>query len=153
MKTYFISRKDGGVSVMRIYSENTVEEEIQKWHEDDQANVESVVEASEDKVLPLDEFRDAWTLNGKDIGYDLEKARGLQLERIRVARAPLLAALDIEYQRADEENDAEQKQAIAARKKELRDCTEELKALELTSLDYIRDAYPEILREEENGQG
>lgn len=144
MKTFIISRKDGGVSVMRIYSENTVEEEIQKWHADDQANVASTLQTTEDKILPQDEFRDSWTLQGADIVYDLEKARTLQLDRIRIERQPLLAALDVQYQMADEKGDDAQKKTIAAQKQALRDATEALKAQELSSIEDVRAAMPDL---------
>lgn len=145
MKTYIISRNDGGVTVMRIYTDNTVEEEIQKWHPDDQANVASTLESTEDKIPPQDEFRNSWTLQGEDIVYDLEKARDLQLDRIRIAREPKLAALDIQYQIADEKDDADQKKAIAAEKQELRDITEPLKTKELSSIDDVKAEFPEEL--------
>jgi len=43
---------------------------------------------------------------------------------MREARAPLLADLDVAYQRADEAEDQGAKRVIATRKKALRDITE-----------------------------
>ncbi len=142
MRTFIISRKDGGVSVMQIFTDNTVEEEILKWHPDDQDNVASTLETTEDKIPAQDEFRNSWTLQGTDITYDLEKARNIQLDLIRIARAPKLAALDVQYQIADEQGDDAQKKVIAAQKQELRDITEPLKDKELSSIDDVKAEFP-----------
>lgn len=142
MRTYIISRNDGGVSVMQIFTDNTVGEEILKWHPDDQANVAEVMETTEDKIPPMDEFRNSWKLQGAEITYDLEKARTLQLDRIRIAREPKLAELDVAYQIADEQGDDAQKKVIAAQKQELRDITEALKIKELSSIDDVKAEFP-----------
>ena len=54
-------------------------------------------------------------------GIDMAKAREIHKEKIRFARKPLLEALDIEYQKADEKNDTSKKSEIAAKKQALRD--------------------------------
>lgn len=76
--------------------------------------------------VPTDRtFRSAWQ-KCPDKGVltvDMDKARDAWRTKIRLARAPKLAALDIEYQRADELGDLIAKQAIAARKQVLRDAT------------------------------
>lgn len=84
-------------------------------------------------------FRNAKKL---DLSTDMAKAREMHRERLRAQRVPLLAALDVEAIRADEENDKVKKVDIVARKKALRDITahpgieaattpEELKAITL----------------------
>jgi hypothetical protein len=65
-------------------------------------------------------FRDALK---PDLTFDMPKARNVQRNRMRAARAPLLAALDIEYIRADEAGDAPRKASIAEEKRLLRDVT------------------------------
>jgi len=75
-------------------------------------------------AIPTDRtFRDAWVASGQSITHDMEKCRALHRRELRALRAPKLAALDVEYQRADERGDAAQKKAIAARKQILRDVT------------------------------
>jgi hypothetical protein len=59
------------------------------------------------------------------ITIDMTVARAVWVAKIRSARAPRLAALDIEYQRADERNDGAVKQAVAAEKQALRDATKD----------------------------
>lgn len=77
-------------------------------------------------AIPQDRtFRNAWEHDGNGgVRHNMIKARDLQRERLRVMRAPLLAALDVEYQRADETGDTAAKRRIVARKEELRAITE-----------------------------
>lgn len=77
----------------------------------------AVVDASE--VPPKDEFRAAWTFDGKAFGHDMAKARELHREKIRRERKPHLEAADIALMRAIETG-ADTK-AIAAEKQRLRD--------------------------------
>ena len=75
----------------------------------------------DDADIPTDRtFRDALTVR---LDYDMAKARDIWRDKIRVARAPKLATLDIEYQRADEAADAKAKVDIATAKQALRDAT------------------------------
>ena len=70
----------------------------------------TVYEVVEDNTLPTDRtFRNSWT--GNNIGIatatttiteDISKARDIHKENIRNARTPKLAALDIEFQKAQE---------------------------------------------------
>lgn len=67
-------------------------------------------EVVEDNIIPTDRyFRNSWT--GNNIGIatvtttiteDISKARDIHKENIRNARTPKLAALDIEFQKAQE---------------------------------------------------
>jgi hypothetical protein len=68
---------------------------------------------------PRDEYRDALALQDGRLAHDMKKARGIFLGRVRAARAPALAALDVESVRAMESGgDA---RAVAERKQALRD--------------------------------
>ncbi len=74
--------------------------------------------------LPPDrEFRDAWKHTGSRVEVDMPAAREIHKNRLREMRQPLLAALDIAYQRADEIGDTIAKSAVALRKQKLRDVT------------------------------
>tara|TARA_R100000388_G_scaffold76779_1_gene55820 strand:+ start:797 stop:1057 length:261 start_codon:yes stop_codon:yes gene_type:complete len=55
------------------------------------------------------------------VKIDLAKAKEMHKERIRQARAPLFAPLDVEYQRATETS--ADTSAIVAKKQQLRDAT------------------------------
>lgn len=70
-------------------------------------------------------FRNAWcdVTSEAVVDIDMAKARSIHRNRLRALRAPKLAALDIDYQRADEDKDATSKRTIAAKKRALRDVT------------------------------
>lgn len=72
---------------------------------------------------------------------NVNKAKEITKDRLRAERAPLLAGLDVAYQRADEIGDAEKKAEVVAEKQRLRDITQladqaqtldELKALKVS---------------------
>lgn len=96
--------------------------------------------------IPKDRiFRNAWRLKSGKVQTDLLSARDLLREKMRVARKPLLEALDVEYMIADEADDAELKSEIAAEKQALRDVTE-LKAIEVaTTPEELKATWPEAL--------
>lgn len=104
-----------------------------------------IVDASE--IPQKDEYRGSWEVdNDFKIKFNMNKAKELHKEKLRKLREPKLAALDIEYQKADEEGDNNRKKDIAAKKKKLRDATkhsaidaaqsiEELKLAALSELE------------------
>lgn len=101
----------------------------------------------EDSEIPLDrEFRNAWKDNQNSIGFDLIKAKEIQLERIRKAREPKLQELDIEYMKALESNDSVKLKEISDQKEVLRNITQPLIDLEANSIDDIKNAFPEVLK-------
>ena len=57
------------------------------------------------------------------IGVNVTKAKNLQKDRFRQVRTPLLEALDVDYQKADEAADASAKTTVATKKQALRDVT------------------------------
>ena len=57
------------------------------------------------------------------IQIDMAKAVEIQRNRIRAAREPLLAALDVEFMRAVERADQAEQARVAAEKQRLRDLT------------------------------
>lgn len=81
-----------------------------------------IVDASE--VPPRDEYRNSWEVdNDFKVKHNMTKARELHKEKLRKLREPKLAALDIEYQKADEDGDNAKKKQISDKKKKLRDVT------------------------------
>jgi hypothetical protein len=98
--------------------------------------------------VPTDRtFRAAWTeypVNGVP-AVDMNVARDVWRTRIRAARAPRLAALDIEYQRADERDDDAAKQAVVAKKQVLRDATDDPRIEAAATIEELTAAWPEGL--------
>lgn len=104
-----------------------------------------ILEAS--SLPQRDYYRPSWKVdNDFKVIYDMDKAKELHKNLIRKLREPKLEALDLKYQRADEEGDLELKKAIVLKKKKLRDLTnhpsidaaktiEELKLAALSELE------------------
>lgn len=107
------------------------------------------VEIDDNDIPESREFRNAWKIQDNKIDFDLDKARDIQLERIRKAREPHLKELDTAYIVADEQEDDARKQEIKEAKQALRDITEPLKALEPESIEDIRAAFPQELLDKE----
>lgn len=82
--------------------------------------------------LPEDDndFFDAWEMDAKSVSVNLDKAKELTKNRLRQERAPLLAALDVQFQRALEEG--KDTTAIVAEKNRLRDVTNQTDACKTT---------------------
>ena len=69
------------------------------------------------------------------IGINTANAKAIHKEKIRTARAPLLAALDVEYQRAQETGASTT--AIVAKKQALRDQPATVDALNVTETSVV----------------
>jgi hypothetical protein len=78
--------------------------------------------ASADATVPSDRlFRNAWSLSGSTITEDLTAAKVIFKDKIREVRTPLLAAEDVVYMKALEEDDSSAKSASVTKKNALRD--------------------------------
>jgi hypothetical protein len=74
------------------------------------------------KTFPKDvDFRDAWQMDGDSIVVSFSKAQEVKKKQLRIDRVPLLAALDVQFQRALESK--ANTTAIVNEKKRLRDIT------------------------------
>jgi hypothetical protein len=83
-----------------------------------------------------------YKLKNNTFEVNLNESKEFQLYRFREARTPLLQNLDIEYMKADEQNNIELKQQIAEKKQALRDVTD----IQLPdTLQELNDFWPEIL--------
>jgi len=78
--------------------------------------------AAADATVPSDRhFRDAWSLSGSTITEDMTAAKVIFKDKIREVRTPLLAAEDVVYMKALEEDDSSAKSASVTKKNALRD--------------------------------
>jgi hypothetical protein len=88
-----------------------------------------------DTTLPkADDFFNAWEQTYGVVTVNLSKAKEITKNRLRAERAPLLAAQDVAFQRAQETN--ADTTAIVAEKKRLRDITKLTDSC--TTLDELR---------------
>ena len=75
-----------------------------------------------DATVPSDRlFRGAWSLSGSTITEDLTASKLIFKDKIREVRTPLLAAEDVVYMKALEEDDSSAKSASVTKKNALRD--------------------------------
>ena len=78
--------------------------------------------AAADATVPSDRhFRGAWSLSGSTITEDMTAAKVIFKEKIREVRTPLLAAQDVAYMKALEDDDSDAQTAAKNAKKALRD--------------------------------
>lgn len=147
------TRPDGGVSIVipvpreqleRTHTFETNEDYerfvIERSIPPDATNV---MKLPDDYELPARcEFRNAWKIEAGKVDFDMIKARNMQRDRIRAERAPMLAALDVEYQRADEAGDTAKKAQISARKQELRDAPADPRIDGAKNVDELRAIRP-----------
>ena len=96
-------------------------------------------------IPPDRTFRNALEDTGK-VEVNMPKAQEIHKESLRQMRFPLLAALDIEYQRADEKGDAVLKAQIAAKKQALRDATEHPTITAAKTPEELKAAIPDALK-------
>ena len=125
------ANENGNVSVCTPTGEISIEAVLAK----DCPSHAIIVDSSE---LPEEhnDFFNAWELNAGKVTVNHTKAQTITKERLRAERAPLLTALDVQYQRAQE--DGRDTTIIISEKQRLRDVTkladtattlDELKAL------------------------
>jgi hypothetical protein len=110
----------------------------------------SIIVDTSDLPQADNDFFDAWELSGGVVSVNLAKAKVITKDRLRAARAPLLAAQDVLYMRATEAGT--DTTAIVAEKNRLRDITTlvdacvtpaELRALNTSSVVPVVEETPE----------
>lgn len=76
----------------------------------------------EPEAIPTDRtFRNGWKAGAGKVEHDMPKCREIHKDKLRGLRAPMLAALDTEYMRADETGNVALQAQIVAKKQVLRD--------------------------------
>jgi hypothetical protein len=82
-----------------------------------------------------------------DLKVDMKKAPDIWRNKMRRHRAPVMLALDREYQRADEDSDAQRKGDVVRRKKTLRDCPADPRIDAAKTPDELMALWPEELND------
>jgi multidrug efflux pump subunit AcrB len=113
----------GGVAVMTLVNDSDETEALRKWK---LANPEQYVSHRQmpDDAIPTDRtFRNAWADTTPEliIDVDMDKARNIHLESIRIKRNTELSKLDIQATKAQDIGDSDALTQIRVRKQELRD--------------------------------
>lgn len=95
-------------------------------------------------ALPKDrDFREAWTIDGK---INIGKAIEVWKSKVRVARDARLKDLDVKWMKAMEKGDVKIAQSIAADKQVLRDITEREELTKASTVEEIKNFWPQILK-------
>lgn len=123
----------GGVTVCVPTGELSVEDTQAK-----DTPVGSIIVDYDSLPWESNDFFDAWELNGSTVSVSLAKAKEITKDRLRAERAPLLAAQDVLFQRAQEAQ--ADTTAIVAEKNRLRDITQ--LADQAITLDALRAIQP-----------
>lgn len=149
MRKIIYTRPDGGLSVVHPVinthpPENITEAEAEQraW---DRLPVDAIGPQWVDSVPTDRTFRNAWVAVEGRVDHDMSKAREIHKEALRSLRTPKLAALDVEYQRADEQGDTAKKQEIAAKKQSLRDATKHPAIVAAQTVEELKAAVPDDL--------
>lgn len=130
---YLLKRKDGGVSILEL-KHGVVERELEKLKTVG-IEVESYHEISL-QDLPEDRyFRDAWGFDGS-INIDMQKAKNIHMDNIRLVRDEKLKQLDIETLKGND---------VQAEKQNLRDIPQTFDLSVYETPESLKDAWPEGL--------
>jgi hypothetical protein len=114
-------RPDGAVHWEREASPENIDAECAKISQVLPSPIVSWRVIADADVPTARDYRNAWIDTGNAVGHDMPRARELHRVKLRREREPRLAALDVEYQRADEREDRTEKRRLAALKQALRD--------------------------------
>ena len=152
MRKIIFTRPDGGVSVVTPVINTFGEEEgFTETQAEQRAWDKLPTDAINPRWCAANEvtadrtFRDAWGDIGK-VSVNMPKAREIQKNALRTLRTPKLAALDVEYSRADEKGDATLKASIAAKKQLLRDVTADPRIAAAQTPEELKAVIPEVLK-------
>lgn len=96
---------------------------------------------AEDYSVPAERtFRDAWEVSGDAISVNMDTAKDLWRDKVRLARKPLLEALDADFMRALETSASTTQ--IASDKQALRDAPADARIAAATTPDELKAVQP-----------
>jgi len=144
---HLIKLKDGKVAIMTTTADDIdPNAEFLKWGEEKAANVDSHRTLVEGELPQTKVFQKAWRHQDDKVVIDMPIALGIHQDNLRKLRAPKLLALDVEYQRADEQGDQQKKKEIADAKQALRDVTRHESVLNAKTPEELEAAVPDVLK-------
>lgn len=133
-----IKRADGKVSHMYLVDENKEEVALNKWKLRYPGQYISHFEVDPSSLPEDNGFFNSWEASGNSVVINLSKAKDIQLDKLREARLPLLAAQDVLYMKALESGNQQDIADVVAEKERLRTVTENLKNANPNSLEDIK---------------
>lgn len=141
------TRPDGTLVVTQILDPNVnIHDEIEKIQADQPDLTYKLTSTLADHMININPFYPALVLDeNNELAYDMVKAREIFRQGLRIRREPVLAKLDIDYQRALENNDKVTQQAIIEKKNILRNCTNDPAIDAAKDLNDLQRAIPTLL--------
>ena len=95
-------------------------------------------------TIPTDRtFRAAWQFNDAVVEVDMDKAKEIHKQNLRMERKPLLDSLDVQYMRALEAGS--DTTAIVASKQALRDVTDDARIANATTPEELKALTLDVL--------
>jgi hypothetical protein len=151
MKKILYTRPDGGLDVVTpVINTFPVREELTEEQALSRALTRLPINAIDIQVveetsIPSDRsFRNAWKASTGTVEVDMPKAREIHRDKLRDIRAPLLAALDVEFQRAYK--DPILLDEIEVKKQALRDVTSDPAIDAATTPQELKNVIPLVLQ-------
>lgn len=140
-----LKKPDGSVAAV-YFNVNFTGDRLAHLHQIKEEGDEVALVDSDIVSFPDYSFRDAWT---HDLTIDMQKARLIHLDRLRLERNEKLTASDIEYMKAMESGDMLRINAIKLKRQLLRDMPTNI-ASDLENIDNpadLKNFRPAILDE------
>lgn len=91
-------------------------------------------------------FREAWEHGGSQVSVNMDKARNIHMDRIRVARDAKLAALDVDTMKAVGKGDNVARDAVESQKQALRDIPQTLDLTVAKTPEELKAIWPSELQ-------
>lgn len=145
---YAFVQPDGRVAILYLIEGKDLQQSLdfQNADLDYKLTKNDLVEINPNTIPKDRYFRDAWKLSRKQIAIDLNKAKTIHTNKLRLVRDEILQKLDIEYTKANEQGKAEEAEIIAAKKQELRDMPKNISYSGCATPDDVRAVLPECLK-------
>lgn len=106
----------------------------------------NVIELGENDTIPEDRyFRNAWVLNGNAVEVNMEKARVIHMDALRVVRNEKLAELDIQFSVALGKKDQTTADAVEAEREILRQIPQTFDLTQATTPEELKALIPSEL--------
>lgn len=134
-KYVLMEMEDGTVDV-GFWNPEGVQRGMERWEEFKGIKVLNSTIVPLDAPFPDKTFRNAWKVNNGSIQVDMEKARAIQMDKIRDARNKALKVLDIETMKGLD---------VQAEKQVLRDLPNTFDLSTATTPDELKQLWPEGL--------
>lgn len=98
-----------------------------------------------EEELPDYSFRRAWDIVEGKVVIDIDKAKEIHRERMRIARNLKFPELDIAYQRSTETNNNKNTKEIISQKQQLRDAPADPRIENCTTVQQLKMVWPDFL--------